>query len=289
MRSSIQVLHTDIVSTLGSKKREPSKLEAILKQNGGAYKTSGIDSVFFFVYTHVEFAPVQAEKRDLTVSLWVDAPPGSACNKDAGKRMAFWKGSKRLQGGSLVALVTVASGTVKIFLGVIASFGADIAESSKAFEDRVQVRISFFDPEIEFRALRREKLCKGDTSYALLVDGSVMFEASRPFLERLQIIEPQEMPFNRYIAPSGSLTDVDVKPPRYTTDPRFTYNLKCLAKDVTSRNNIDNLDISRPNSLELAHRQLAESSTLDPSQVDAVLNTLSREVSLIQGYVVAFS
>ncbi|KAF5314903.1 hypothetical protein D9619_007516 [Psilocybe cf. subviscida] len=283
LRASIQVLHNDIVSTWGSTRRQPSQLQTILKKNGGTYKTSGHDSVFFFVYTNVEFAPVQAERRDLTVSLWLDAPPGSACNKEAAKRVAYWKGSKRLQGGSLVALVTVAPGAVKIFLGVIASFGADIAESSKAFEDRIQVRISFFDPEVEFRALRREKLSKGDATYGLLVDSSVMFEASRPFLERIQSIEPQEVPFNRYIAPSGSLADVEVKPPRYATDPRFAYNLKCLAKNPSLTNNINNLDISRPNTLELARQQLAEFSTLDPSQVDAVLNTLTREVSLIQG------
>lgn len=206
---------------------------------------------------------MQAERRDLTVGLSLDAPPGSACNKDAGKRTAFWKGSKRLQGDSLVALVTVASGAVKVFLGVVASFGADIAESSKVSANRIQVRIRFFDPEVEFRALRREKLCKGDATYALLVDSSVMFEASRPFLERFQSIEPQEVPFGQYIAPSGSLINIEVKPPRYTTDPRFVYNLKCLAKDVASRNNIHNLDLSRPNALGLARRQLAESSTLD--------------------------
>lgn len=285
MRASIQVLHNDIVSTWARKKREPSQLQAILKKNGGTYKTSGHDSVFFFVYTNVEFAPVQAEKRDLTVSLWLDAPPGSACHKEANKRVAYWKGSKRLQGGSLVALVIVVPGTVKIFLGVVASFGADIAESSKASETRIQVRISFFDPEVEFRALRRETLCKGNSTYAVLVDGSVMFEASRPFLERLQSIEPQEIPFNRYIAPSGSLAEVELKPPRYATDPRFAYNLKCLAKDRSLMGDINNLDIARPNALELARKQLTEFSTLDPSQVDAVLNTLTREVSLIQGYV----
>lgn len=282
-RSSIIAVFNDLreIWESGGRAREKTRLEKILAKGGGAYKTSGFDSVFFIVYANAVFAPVRAERRDLTVGLWIDAPAGAAREPQAAKRVAYWKGSKRLQGGGLVSLVIVTRETVKIFLGVLASFGDDIAESSKVSEDKVQVRITFFDSEVEFRALRRDKLSQGTSSYAFLVDNSVMFEASRPFLERLQSIEPTEIPFSRYISHGGSLSNIQVTPPRYATDPRFKYNLQCLARDRNSQ--ISDLDISRPNAVNHVRNQLLQSSTLDPSQVDAVLNTLTREVSLIQG------
>ncbi|PPQ89247.1 hypothetical protein CVT25_001326 [Psilocybe cyanescens] len=277
IRSSIDAIHHDLREAWESRgqNREPTKLEKVLAKGGGAYKTTGYDSVFFMIYANVAFAPVRAERRNLTVGLLIDAPAGAARDPQASKRVAYWKGSKRLQGDGLFALVVISRNTLKIFLGVLASSGDDIAESSKVSEDKVQVRITFFDPEVEFRALRREKLSQGSSSYAFLIDGSVMFEASRPFLERLQNIEPTEIPFGRYISYGGSLSDIQVTPPRYSTDPRFKYNLQCLAR----HGQISNLDISQPNAVNLARQQLLQSSTLDPSQVEAVINTLTREVS----------
>ncbi|KAH9478522.1 NFX1-type zinc finger-containing protein 1 [Psilocybe cubensis] len=283
IRSSINAVYQDLREIWESpgQRRDTTKLEKLLSKGGGAYRTTGLDSVFFMIYANVGFAPVRAERRDLTVGLLIDPPAGAARDPQASKRVAYWKNSRRLQGGGLVALLVVSNKTLKVYLGVLASFGDDIAESSKASAEKVQVRITFFDPEVEFRALKREKLSGSSSSYAFLVDGSVMFEASRPFLERLQTIEPTEIPFGNYISSSNSLADVQVKPPRYATNPRFKYNLQCLAKDREHR--ISDLDITRPDAVNLARHQMLESSTLDPSQVDAVINTLTREVSLIQG------
>ena len=83
-----------------SKKRRGglTKLEEVLAKGGGAYKTSGFDSVFFRVYANAAFMPVKAERRDLTAGLEIDAPPsGNARDKDVKKREAYWEHSRLLQ------------------------------------------------------------------------------------------------------------------------------------------------------------------------------------------------
>ncbi|KZT65176.1 hypothetical protein DAEQUDRAFT_539533 [Daedalea quercina L-15889] len=286
-RSSLAAIQADLEIVWQPRRgqRDPTTLEQVLKTSGGAYRTSGYDSVFFQVYTGVEFSPIKAERRNLTVGLSIDTPNHrSARDTDWKKRVDYWEHSKRLQSGSLVALVIVSHATSMIFLGVVSSFSGDIAESAKATAERIQVRVSFFDAEVELMALRREPLSvTGNASrFAMLIDNNVMFEASRPFLERLQTIEPTEIPFARYIAHSGSLNTVTLNPPRYAVRPGFTYKLDCLAKKGHV-GSIQALDITRPGTVEVARRQLRDHSTLDPSQIEAVLNTFNREVSLIQG------
>ncbi|KIP03942.1 hypothetical protein PHLGIDRAFT_76808 [Phlebiopsis gigantea 11061_1 CR5-6] len=259
-----------------------TKLEEVLAKGGGAYKTSGFDSVFFRVYANAAFMPVKAERRDLTVGLELDAPPsGGARDKDAKKREAYWEHSRLLQSGSLVALVILFNNNLQhVYLGTITSFGKDIAESSKADKDRIQVRLKFFDPEVELMAMRRQEV-HGRTMF--LVDNDVMYEASRPFLERLQTIEPTEIPFARYIAHGGVLQDVQVLPPRYATAPQFRFKLSSLAKKGVDKTLLRDLNVSLPGAIQLARTQLQQYSELDASQVDAVINTMTREVSLIQG------
>ncbi|PCH39561.1 nucleoside triphosphate hydrolase protein [Wolfiporia cocos MD-104 SS10] len=285
MRSSLAAIYGDLETMWqnSSRKRQQTKLEELLKSKGGAYRTSGFDSVFFQVYTGVEFSPVKAERRDLTVGLVVDTPNHRAArDSDAKKRYDYWDHSKRLQSGSLVALVLVSYQRISIFLGVITSFGKDIAESSKVNASQIQVRVSFFDAEVELMALRRERTTGDASTFTILIDDNVMFEAARPFLERLQTIEPTEIPFARYLAHNGALEGVQLRPPLYATAPGFKYKLECLEKPG-HRGRIQSLNINLPGAADAARRQLLQSSTLDPSQVEAVVNTLTREVSLIQG------
>lgn len=267
----------------GASTRKPrTKLDELIQKHGGAYKTSGFDSLFFHVYTGVQFCSGKAERRDLTVGLTLDAPAGAARDSDRKKRVAYWEHSKRLQSGSLIVLMMLTSTGVSVFLGVISSYSQDIAESAKASQDKIQIQVSFFDPEVEFMALRSGQ-APIDSTRTVLLDNSVMYEASRPFLDRLQTVEPTEIPFARYIARHDSVADVQLLPPKYATAPGFSFKLRSLAK--SRQHQIDNLDISQPMAVARARRQLADGSTLDPSQVDAVLNSLIREVSLIQGCV----
>ncbi|KAI0092232.1 hypothetical protein BDY19DRAFT_929008 [Irpex rosettiformis] len=286
IRASVMAIYNDVftmsrVDARQKKGRSKTILQELIQKRGGAYKTSGFDSVFFHVYTNVRFSPMKAERRSLTVGLSLDAPK-AARNEDRKKRYAYWEYSKRLQSGSLIVLVMITGDATRIYLGVAQSSSKDIAESSRASEDTIQIQVSFFDSEVEWMALRNESMSSTASSHALLLDNSVMYEASRPFLERLQSIEPTQIPFARYIARHDSVEDVQVLPPKYATAPGFKFKLQCLVPKG-SRHVIDDLDISRPMAVENARRQLQQGSTLDPSQLDAVINSLIREVSLVQG------
>lgn len=258
-------------------------LEKLLASKGGAYRTSGINSVFFYLYSGARFAPVKAERRNFTVGLLLDPPPGGARDKQGKKRAEYWDHSKRLQRGSLVALVLISPGRFQVFLGTTISTGSDIGESAKADANTIQIRISFFDPEIEFMALRRQSITINSSTYAILLDNSIMFEAIQPFLRTLQEVEPTSIPFANIVPFSGSLDSLQVEPPRYARVPWFRYNLQCLARRGS---NIPNLDVNNETAVALARQHLVRSSALDPSQADALIGALTREVSLIQGCVI---
>ncbi|KAI9451304.1 hypothetical protein BJY52DRAFT_119999 [Lactarius psammicola] len=261
-------------------RRPPTVLEKLLSSGGGAYKTSGVNSVFFQLYTGARFAPLKAERRNFTVGLILDSPPGTARDPNGKKRAEYWEHSKRLQQGSLIALALISPGRFQVFLGTIITNGADIAESAKADENSIQLRISFFDAEIELMALRRQPISVDKSTFAVLIDNKIMFEALHPFLRTLKDVEPTSAPFSDIISHSGNLSLKPVGPPRYTRVPLFKYNLQCLARPGET---ISSVDVNNPTSVAIARQQLTRSSELDPSQVDAVIGTLTREIFLIQG------
>lgn len=264
------------------RKKEVTLLEKLIKAKGGVYRTSGRDSVFFHLYTNVQFSPVKAERRSFTIGLTTDTPPGTPRDPTPKKRMEYWEHSKRLQSGSLIALLIVSPGQMQIYLGVVTSNGTDIAESARSNEDRIQLRVSFFDAEVELSALRREKISNGPKHFAVLVDNSIMYESLRPFLETLQTIEPTSIPFARYICAEDSLKSVPVLVPRYGRAPGFRFKLGCLARRGATIHNMNPLDTA---SIARARQELATGSDLDVSQAQAMIDSLTREVSLLQGYV----
>ncbi|KAF8265012.1 hypothetical protein EI94DRAFT_1737067 [Lactarius quietus] len=286
IRQSVGEIRRDletISATPGARpktKRPSTLLEKLLSSKGGSYKTSGHNSVFFQLYTGARFAPLKAERRNFTVGLVLDSPPGTARDKEKKRRAEYWEHSKRLQQGSLVALALVSPGQFQVFLGTIISNGSDIAESAKADENAIQLRISFFDAEIELMALRGQPISVDKSTFAVLIDNKIMYEALNPFLRTLKSVEPTSIPFSELISHSGNLALLPVGPPRYSRVPRFKYDLQCLARPGEK---ISNMDVNNAASVDIAHQELKRSSGLDPSQVDAVIGTLTREVSLIQG------
>ncbi|KAH9008021.1 hypothetical protein EDB84DRAFT_1584586 [Lactarius hengduanensis] len=251
----------------GPKTRRPSTLlEKLLSSKGGAYKTSGLNAVFFQLYTGANFAPLRAERRNFTVGLVLDSPPGAPRDPN---------GKREPNIGSILSACNK-----EVFLGTTISNGVDIAESAKANEEKIQLRVSFFDAEIELMALRRQPISVDKSTFAVLIDNKIMFEALHPFLRTLKDVEPTSAPFSAFISRSGSLSSMPVGPPRYTRVPRFEYNLQCLARPGET---ISSVNVNNVTSVNFARQELLRSSELDPSQVDAVIGTLTREISLIQG------
>ncbi|KAK1220258.1 hypothetical protein PQX77_016994 [Marasmius sp. AFHP31] len=284
IRESIAVLQADFSAMSTNRTqfggRKPTQVEQLMQKNGGVYRTTGYNSVMFQVYTNVEFSPVKAQRRELTVGLILDAPAGDARSTDRKAREEYWKRSRRLTSGGLICLVLARGANLTIYPGTVVSTNTEVAESAKTYDDQIEIRVRFFDPEVELKALRRDKAKPDHSSHSLLIDNNIMFEAIRPFLETLQTAEPTSIPFRRYISEHSKLQALQIHPPRYALSPRFGFQLECLSKNGEY---IHPLNANDPASVIRARRQLRELSYLDDSQCDAMVDVLTREVALIQG------
>ena len=182
--------------------------------------------------------------------------------------------------GGLVALVWRTPGSTSIYLGIIASSARELIASARASATTLTIRVAFFDPAIEVRILewyQREDANPNETR--ILVEAPVMYESVRPFLEALKA-EPTSIPFSKHLVLyDGSLASVPLDPPQYATEPRFSWDLSPLLPDG---HNLQ-LDVKDAVSIANARDVLRNESTLDPSQAEAVVDSLTREVSLIQG------
>lgn len=117
----------------------------------------------------------------------------------------------------------------------------------------------------------------------LLIEATVMFAAVRPFLEALRV-EPTSVPFMRYLVhrPPGTLSTMPIEPPGYATLPDFTFQLGSLFGADAGIDDLK-LSVTDAESVRTARELLRAESCLDPSQADAVIDALTREVALIQG------
>jgi len=253
----------------------------ILSNRGGRYHGLLDDSntIIFSVYTNVHFGDISPDRRGLTSSLIFDTPPGVARNSEKSQRESFWKrmNGKRLTPGGLVALIWKTFDSVSIYLGIIANSVPEFLNTVKESETQLAIRVAFFDRNVESRILQWYQT--GDTSPGetrLLIEAPVLYEAVRPFLEALQV-DSTSVPFSEYLV---SRNDVpSVTPPRFTTAPNFRWNLSALLRDEQDFH----LDVKDPVSISNARQILREESTLDPSQAEALVDSLTRELSLIQG------
>jgi hypothetical protein len=260
-----------------------------MQRRGGKYRgiSDGQDSVIFNVYTGVEFSPLTPDRRGISVGVVFDAPPGRARSSQARTRAGFWESmsGKRLMQGGLIGLVWKTGDHVAVYLGTMASSFRDLMESSRSSSERVRARITFFDADLELRILLALKHRTGGKDMKVLVEAPVMFEAIRPFLEALRV-EPESIPFREYLVhrPSGYFDSIQIKPPNYATIPHFTYQLSSLFPPEAA---VEDLKMSAadPLSVQFARQELRSASRLDPSQADAIVDALTRELTLIQGYI----
>ncbi|KAI0332312.1 P-loop containing nucleoside triphosphate hydrolase protein [Cubamyces sp. BRFM 1775] len=286
LRASAQAILEDLnVRDQGKR----TQLDELLKRKGGKYRghAVGQDTVLFNVYTGAQLTNITPSQRGLSASITIDAPPGRARATQAKARGQFWESmsSKRLMQGGLIALVWQRSdGTTEVHLGTIASSLKDLTDSAKQNADRLTIRVSFFSPEVELRILQELRLpLKERKGTKLLIEATVMFESVRPFLEALRV-EPESIPFSRYLVhhPPEFYQTLQISPPVYASLPGFSFQLASLFPPEAAVEDLK-LVVTSPESIENAREALKRSSKLDPSQADAMVDTLTRAVSLLQG------
>jgi hypothetical protein len=286
LRQAVQLVCDDLTAP----QRKKTKLAELLKSKGGKYRGQADmqDSLMFNIYTGVQFRSLVPDWKGISSSLIIDTPPGRARSNNASVRASFWEGmgGKRLFQGGLIALIWQSGKDVSVHLGVIANNAKELTEHARRDPDSVKLRIVFFDTKLELRILQelKDPHSSGE-NIKLLVESPVMFEAIRPFLEALKV-EPELVPFSRYLVhrPPGFFKTYTIDPPRYATMPTFEFDLSCLFPDNEEMGDRDlMLSVTDPRSVEYVRAELRRHSRLDPSQADAVVDALTRELALIQG------
>lgn len=285
LRISVQVAREDLLA----QNFHTTQLAGIKKKKGGRYNHQDKhDSVMFGVYTNIEFGKIEMDsRRGLVVEVKLDTPPGSARSTGPASRASYWlgPGSKRLVNGGLIAILWKSECRVDVHLGAMATTNEKIAESSRSSADKLAVRVQFFDSAVNSKILDFKRTKQKPRSDIYLIESSVMFESIRPFLDSLRRV-PETVPFHKYLPhpTSGSLAGVEVHPPFYSILPEFSFELRSLLRpDRVDEERSLRLNASDAGSVITVRRQLKDSSRLDPSQADSLIDALTQEVSLIQG------
>ncbi|KAJ3544380.1 hypothetical protein NM688_g5751 [Phlebia brevispora] len=283
LRTSVQQILDDLRSS-----KKQTQLSEVIKRGGGKYRghSDSQDSVLFNVYTNVEFANISPERRGISITLSLDTPPGRARATESGRRASFWEGmsGKRLMSGGLVALIWKTGANIDVHLGLISSTLRDHVASARQSATKITIKVAFFDPEVELRILHElRRPVHEREGVKLLIEATVMFASIRPFLEALRV-EPTSVPFTKYLVhrPKDFLRTMAVDPPRYARLPEFTFQLSSLF-DASAGVEDLKLKATDADSVLAVRQLLREQSRLDPSQADAVVDALIREVALIQG------
>ncbi|KAI6119903.1 hypothetical protein EDD16DRAFT_1579433 [Pisolithus croceorrhizus] len=286
LRRAVQLVCAD----LKLPNRSKTQLHAVLQKSGGKYvgHIDSHNSIMFNIYAGANFLSVVPDHRGLSVSLTVHTPPGRASSRQQHVRVTFWQGmsGKRLPQGGLITLVweDAPTKTVSVHLGVVASSSKELTDYVRTDQDHVKLRIVFFDSSVELKILQSlENRRTASGGVKMLVESPVMFEAIRPFLDALKV-EPETIPLSRYLVfrPPNFLRQCVIDPPEYARFPGFEFQLASLLPDDGRVDDLK-LNVNNADSIEYARAVLRDQSRLDPSQVDAIIDALTRELSLIQG------
>ncbi|KAF9275881.1 hypothetical protein BGZ68_010449 [Mortierella alpina] len=220
--------------------------------------------------------------------------PGHIKGKSWEDRKTFWEQSRRrLLQNTLICFIYPAVGQGgegarspsntenRLSLGVIHTRNPDeMAKDDK--KASIHVTMSSSTDYRQFVCAMKNKIISPKDVFMVESTGGE-FESYRPILQGLQMIDPNTMPFGKYLAPPeeepsrGSATLVN--PPRYALAPGFEFDLGVLLQSRARCR----LKVTDPRSRQLAVAALRNYSTCDDTQAQALVDSLCREVALIHG------
>ncbi|RYO80510.1 hypothetical protein DL762_007600 [Monosporascus cannonballus] len=222
----------------------------------------------------------------------------AASSKEAQKRREWWSHSKRLQPGGFVCLITNEASVLFCVVAdstIVASNDRmeaqqNTEDSSQATEQRqspsladnnelayVHLHLAEPVPDNVTRALRWYRSSTPAHRRFIVEFPGVLLPSFQYTLEALQELSKRpDLPFADLLAPTpGGCNQTQVPPPQYATRRNFSFDLSCL----TQGNSTLRCSTSRP----LDPQALTRHSILDETQSSALLDTLSRSLTLIQG------
>lgn len=203
------------------------------------------------------------------------------------KKEEFWKQTKSLDNGSLLALISNAP-DFQCFLTVVKK---DIGLLKNG--DRCEIDV-VAEGKVDSTLARFLKLIKTDRpgdSLALVEFPGILLAAYKTILERLQICSRHPfLPFADFLAPKADERQaynrrnqvVNVAPPIYALSEGFQFDLKPIKHGNASPEPLFLSPYASPDDQELLSR-LERDTTLDYGQCEGLVAALTRELALIQG------
>ncbi|KAF8951398.1 hypothetical protein BGZ52_012085, partial [Haplosporangium bisporale] len=288
----MQPLRESILAFLYTLQRTPVGKENHLLKPKELRKALG-DNASLNVYGDVQLMGLNMDKKsNCSIKIQFAQPHQTLGLTRKSQRVEFWERSRnRLMQGGLVCLVSRATGhssgdndalssSFQLILAVVGWRDTD----ALSVDDKVaRIRITLADPQQYLLLLNTESqtLCN---QWFLVESPGAYFGAYRPILLALQQCIPASLPFGKYLAPTLeeqaeiSIVKGFVDPPIYARAPTFQYDLSVLLKGRSCQ-----LDVNSTTSVQQAIDALQHNSTLDDTQATALVDTLCREVALING------
>lgn len=239
------------------------------------------DNVDMFVFRNVVIKGVRANKSPPSVVFMIECDqPQFIQSRSKGERKEFWKNSNHLSQGSLVCLYD----PQHMIFGEINFRDLELLAEEKT---RLHVGVSVWG-RVERETLLRLSLEPPQTEQ-VLVQSNVSYFAYEPVLTALQnLARTRQLPFAKYLCPSEEERNQGVQKvgvPAYL-EASHKMDLSCILREDTkipedAKTALCTVPISSP---ELFPSELlAQFSTLDETQVEALKAGLTQEVALLQG------
>lgn len=275
IRGAVRSLLYDLGTKVGSRRKD---LMGFLTRGGGRWRSKdNNNSVDLNLYNDVNFVEISVFQHQLTLMMSFRPPPGF-------QRASKISVSKKLEKGNTVGLLHHTGDSVsdksKVYLGTI-------VDDVSVVNHRHIVRVHFHDPEVYLAAVQNLNQRRSKTMGGRMIFFEVpgfLLSTVEPFLTRLQTVEPTSIPFDNIIAASTVANFVmkAVEPPQYARNPQFSFKLGNL---LTNEGEELSMDANNQNSISTSKETLKMDSGLDDSQVEALVNSLTREVAMIEGFV----
>jgi hypothetical protein len=204
--------------------------------------------------------------------------------QSAATRKEWWNSSRRLSPDTLVCLLN-SEGSATFF--VVALQGQKPTRLQSEYNlasdsEHAYVVVKPVDHLILLDILSQMLAGSSHVQQSLVEFPGILLAAFEPTLKAMQrMSENLNMPFSDILAPTSPLSDqetkMSVKPPVYATKPGFKFDLST----ITCGN--QPLWFAPNDNITEAAYQLAEKSTLDMGQAEAVISCLARSFAIVQG------
>lgn len=275
-----RLLREDTVGQL----RDAAKVELERLQNPQHHIEPKRQGARTFVYHDVYIAGVGFDDyHGAQVALRFTRPKANK-QKSKNARNDWWESSKRLGQDALICLLN-SQGSATFF--VVGQQGKQPTELQSAFnlasdpENAYVVAKPLSDSDFH-NLLSHSIEGSGYAQLSIVEFPGVLLPSFEPTLKAMQhISETLDMPFSHILAPASGPEhpneEMDVQPPTFATRPGFKYDLS----KVTTAN--EAFHFTPGEDITDAAAKLAQSSTLDLGQAQAVIGSLARSFAAIQG------